>query len=581
MNPVVPIDELRALARAVALDGDLEVHVGDPGSGWHIQPSTGIINVDGADVVRGPADDVRGLVCHEAAHAAVTRYLHIVPRDILRITGVSSLLNSLEDCRIEDWLAARFPGTEPWIALYNDRLFPADGRGLETQPWFSQYCLGAIHEWWYGELPPSLHPEPRAALEATRAARAAYVALQPPIEAEVDLDVAAAYAKSRVAGLFLSADLFAPPDGFERVVRVTAYEAWRIVWQEIRTTYLDLISRDLQHQARMKEHEAAFLQRLGELRNAAPLGRSRRRVRVAADARGLPAWAGPPATPSGGADHVGDLPPELREAMRQAVDVPPANVYEAARRDVAALADRLFQELERVLRPESYPRWVRGFPSGSRLDIRTAMTFDAEPGAYLRLWERKTLPRKRDPSFLLLLDLSGSMSGERIHHGFRGAVLVAEVLERLGIPFAVLGFQDVLVPFKDFADPLDGGMREKMGGMPAEVQGGRRGGHNRPEHNWDGPVLLAAHERLLDRPAGTRILIVMSDGEPSGPSDAEAALHRAVRKIQQTSDVLLIGIGIGPNTEHVAKYYPHHHANVPLEALPVALGSTIDALLRR
>jgi hypothetical protein len=574
MDTGVSIDELRALARAIALDGDLEVHVGADGSGWFIRPDTGVIHVDGGDLARSPPDDVRGLICHEAAHAAVTRYLHLVPRPVLQQTGIASLMNSLEDCRIEDWLAVRFPGTRPWIDLYNDRLFPVDGAGLEEQPWFSQFCLGAIHEWWHGELPRTVQPPARAALEATRAARERAIARQPPVDTEVDLDRAASYSRSRAAEVFRRQDVFAPPDAFERAVRLAAYETWRIVWTDVRPVYLDLIARDLEHAARMKAHEAEFLSRLGELRHPAPSGGVRHRW-------GLPGLAGvarDPGRPEPAG--VGELPEELREAVRRVVDAPPGGIYEEARRGVSGLTDALFDELERVLRPRSYPRWVRGHPSGSRLDLRVAMAFEADPGAYLRIWERKTLPRKRDPCFCLLLDLSGSMSGDRIHHAFRGVVLMAEVLERLGVPFAVYGFQDALVPFKAFEEPLDAATRERLGGMPAEVQGGRSGGHNRPEHNWDGPVLERAADLLADRPAGTKVLLVVSDGEPSGPRDPEGALRQAVDRVLRTTDVLLVGVGLGPATDHVARFYPTHLASVPLDGFPAALGACVDGLLR-
>jgi nitric oxide reductase activation protein len=114
--------------------------------------------------------------------------------------------------------------------------------------------------------------------------------------------------------------------------------------------------------------------------------------------------------------------------------------------------------------------------------------------------------------------------------------------------------------------------------MPLEVSGQRRGGHNKPQHNWDGPVLRDAAARLEAFPAGERLLIVVSDGEPSGPSDAERALHRAVSHVT-ASDIHLIGVGLGPGTQHVAKYYPDHLANVPLNQFPADLGRLLDRLL--
>ena len=177
-----------------------------------------------------------------------------------------------------------------------------------------------------------------------------------------------------------------------------------------------------------------------------------------------------------------------------------------------------------------------------------------------------------------MLDLSGSMSGERIGHGFRGVVLLCEVLAQLGVPFGVCGFQDVLLPFKALGAPLDDAVRSVLGTMPHEVEGARVGGHNRPQHNWDGPALRAAAERLQAHGARDPILLVVSDGEPSGPGDAADELRRAVDDVV-AAGLHLVGVGLGPGTQHVARFYPDHLAEVPLHAFPVALGARLESLL--
>lgn len=581
MPHVVPVEELTALARAIALDASLEVVVGEPGGGWFINPATGIIHVDGGDLASAPPDDVRGLICHEAAHAAVTRYLTLVPQKTLRQPGIASLMNSLEDCRIEDWIVQRFPGASPWVDLYNTRLFPEDAKGLDQQPFFRQFCLGAIHEWWHGELPGNLHPAPREALEETRDARSRIVGAQPPVDAEIDILEAMTYETHPVARVYRASDAFVPPDPFERLVRLSAYEAYRITWLEVRPVYLRLIQKDKAHAGQMKEQEAKFLDHIRELRfGAPPKGARGRRVRVPPGL--LPGGAQGDQTapmPEGEAGEIPELPQELRELLERLAAAEPENAYEEARAAVAPFADAMVDHLARILRPTSYPRWLGGYASGSRVDLRVAMHLEVEAGAYTRMWQRKTLPAKRDPAFLVLLDLSGSMSGPRILHGFRGVVLCCEVLERLQIPFAVHGFQDRVIPFKDFASPLDEGMRQVLGTMPAEVDGRRKGGRNQPRHNWDGPCLLTAAAMLQDFPAHDRILLVVSDGEPSGPADASGVLHRAVATIRSTQDIHLVGIGLGPGTDHVERYYPDAIANVSLEAFPQALGGAIDRLV--
>lgn len=582
MDLVVELGELRALARAVAVDGSLDVVLGEPGSGWFISAETGIINVDAADATRRHPDDVRGLICHEAAHAATTRYLHMMPMEALKRPGMASLMNSLEDCRIEDWLAARFPGTIPWIDLYNSRLFPPGAPHLGTQPWFQQYCLGLIHEWWHGELPPTLADEPRQALEVTREARQAVIGTQPPATADLDLMEVLAYDRCPARALFRHRDQFAPPDAFERVVRTRAFDAYRLTWTEIRPVYEDLMQRDSRTRQQQKDAEERFLRQLNELRNGAPLGRRSergRRVKVPAHLA-LSDQPLPPAsllTP----EELADLPEELRAQLEAAVDPAPRNAYETAQKEVMPLVDRMVAALERILRPSSYPRWLPGYPTGSRVDIHAAMTLEVEPGAYTRMWQRKTLPTKRDPAFLLLLDLSGSMQGPNIVHAFKGTVLMAEVLERLQIPFALHGFQDKLISFKEFAAPLDDTTRQRIGAMPDEVTGSRRGGHNQPQHNWDAPVLLDVAKRFDDYAASDRVLVVVSDGMPSGPwPDPEGQLRKAVAEVQRRFDLHLLGIGLGPGTDHVRKFYPDNLASVPLRVFPEELGRVLDNLIR-
>lgn len=575
-EPAVALDELLAIARAVAIDDSLEVIAGKRGGGWFIDLRTGIIHCDAADLERQAADDSRGLVCHEAAHAAVTRYPWIVPDGIRRRPGLPSLLNALEDCRIEAWLARRFPGVGPWIDLYNDRLFPDRGQDLREFPFFQQFCLGSIREWWQERDERRVADPVRAALDATREARRRFVEAQPPTSPDVPWAMVRAYDEGPLPKRFAALDRAAVPDGFEKAVRSAAWQAWRVVWLDIRPAYEALLDKDPDGKAQLTEAERRFLSQTSGIVDPSAPRRGRRPAGLAPGE--LP--VGPPVSgplPPGGT--VTELSPEERAALDAAVAADPADRWAEALREVEPLVERLAGDLERVLRPVSYPRWLSGYASGARVDLRVAMSAEIQPGAYTRMWQRKTLPDKRDPAFWLLLDLSGSMSGANIEHGFKGVVLLASVLDRLGIPFAVSGFQDVVIPFKEMSDPLDPLVKKRLGTMPLEVSRSRPGGRNRPEHNWDGPVLKDIAERLSDWPAATPILVVVSDGVPSGPSDGERALHQAVATVL-SSGITLLGIGLGPGTGHVARYYPDAIADVPLQSFAAALGARVDQLLR-
>ncbi len=569
------LDELQALARAVALDASLCVVEGVAGSGWFIVPSTGVISADGDDLRSEHPDELRGLACHEAAHAAVTRYDRLVPQSLIgERPGLASLLNALEDCRIEAWLQRRLPGTRPWIDRYNDRLFPEDGGALARAPWFRQFCLGAIHEWWHGRLPPDLAEPVVEALAATRTGRQAVVDAQPPVEPRIAVEGIATYRSHPVARVFSELDGGLPPDPFERAVRLSAYDAWHVTWTEVRPTYESLVRADTEHLARLKQLERSFLSRLSGIHRPILGRRARRPPR--------PVHGPPPsAVPGTGSERLPELAAHTRRRLGEAEHAEAGSSYEAARRAVAPLVDRTVEALSRALRRDAHPRWMSGYPTGSRIDLASAMQLDADRARIDRLWQRKTVPRKRDPAFMLLLDLSGSMGGEPIAHGFRGVVLLAEVLDRLGVPFEVQGFQDVPIPFKEFSAPLDATCRARLSEMPAEVEGRRRGGRNRPEHNWDGPVLERTANRLMAQAADHRVLIVVSDGIPSGPGDGEGALRQAIDSVEGSGRVHLLGVGLGPGTAHVARFYPEHLANVPLEGLPEVLGRSIDVELSR
>ncbi len=247
------VEELTALVRAVAMDPDLQVVVGPPGSGWFITPSIGRISVDRGDLATQHPDDLRGLACHEAAHAAVTRYLSLVPTETLAEPGMAALLNALEDCRIETWMMQRLPGANAWIQQYNDRLFPIDDPSLGDKPYFVQFCCGAIHQWWHDALPVGLAPEVVAALAETEPARRAVNQLQPPSDPDVPLDEALAYRGSRAESAFAPRDRFSPPDGFERIVRLTAFKAWGLIWRDVLPAYRALLRADHAHERAIKQ----------------------------------------------------------------------------------------------------------------------------------------------------------------------------------------------------------------------------------------------------------------------------------------------------------------------------------------
>jgi hypothetical protein len=148
------------------------------------------------------------------------------------------------------------------------------------------------------------------------------------------------------------------------------------------------------------------------------------------------------------------------------------------------------------------------------------------------------------------------------------------------VPFAVIGFQDVLVPLRSFDQPFDDAARMAIAEMPQEVGACRHGGNNQPSYNDDGPCLLEAAHELLDHPAGERVLIVVSDGLPEGRRSDQADLRRAVEELSHPEMGLeLIGLGLGPGTQHVRTYYPESVANVPVARFSDEIARLVERVL--
>lgn len=256
--------------------------------------------------------------------------------------------------------------------------------------------------------------------------------------------------------------------------------------------------------------------------------------------------------------------------------------YDRAYAAVKPMIDLLADDIDRLFLPKRHPRWSGHFPVGGRLDLRKAMQVEAQPELYTELWERKTIPEKRDYSFTILIDLSGSMGGKTIEETFKGVVLLVEALARVGIDVEILGFQNKLIEFKNFDDQLDDNVRHKMNGMPLEVMNINPGGNNGADWNDDGYAVETAAKRLGERTSREKFLVVFSDGEPA-PSDAHAGkrwdLSKVVEKIRAEKNVRPVGVGLGAETEHVRKYYPNSVVIPNVNELSPELAGLLEDIL--
>ena len=196
-----------------------------------------------------------------------------------------------------------------------------------------------------------------------------------------------------------------------------------------------------------------------------------------------------------------------------------------------------------------------------------------------RVFKRKQEHQAKDTAVSLLVDNSGSMSGQRILTAMTAAYALSSTLDRVNIQHECLGFTTTyngkpgsgydyykieqeqrklgveysrIVPlritiFKDFTERLAPPVRHRFADMA----------YNQPNmmSNIDGEAVQIAVNRLLQRKEQRKVLLVLSDGMPAGgvPGDLYSHLHKVVDDAEKAK-IEVIGIGIQTNA--VKSFYP-------------------------
>lgn len=254
-----------------------------------------------------------------------------------------------------------------------------------------------------------------------------------------------------------------------------------------------------------------------------------------------------------------------------------SNAYESHRREVLPIIDKLENDLREIFVARRAHKWQSGFKTGKRIDIKRRIQEKAKgvPAMESKAWQKKESPQEKDYAITILIDLSGSMRGEKIEETFKAVIVLAEVLNRLSINTEIIGFNDRIYEYQSFGENMSKEMRNSMGGMLKEVTNFDGG---RANYNDDGWALEQASERLEKQKANEKFLLVLSDGSPEESpqhSGSKFDLNGQIQRIIDETEQKLIGLGIGRGTEHVEKYYPRSLANIPVEDMGGRLADVI------
>ena len=525
---------LESLARLAALRADVTVRIGRPGSGWSISMRDGTINVDERDLLGRSPEFLSAIMLHECAHSTLTRLHRIAPDQIHDNPVEFSLINAIEDGRIETWLADWLPGCAPWLAstqrILVGELHRRHPDVMGKNP-AADFCMGLLLMRHGLPSPAPLHPAACDALAQTAPDIEAYFDCFPRFDLLQGhgTEIAAEYAASPLPPCFAAHDGPISPDALEMSVRLAQYRAWRILHDKIRPVFLRLVSMDPDTRKAMALHQ--FMQRLMWDREAEPTnGEERQALRAFREMQRRVRERNARRCHAG--DNDGS---EGRPGSGQA--------YAQARSKHAAVINRLSDALLDLQRTHGRIKWSAGHAHGHEPDLRVAMEFAATGRNHDRMWRRRHLPHRIAPALVLLADRSSSMEGPRSESTFAAAVILTETCRRAGLPLAVIGYQTRAKVLLDFGDDSSGRAAASRLESILLADGGTR----------IAPALETADAIIGNSPHREHLVMVIADGEFG---DRERPAFDRIVSRWHRSSVRATGLGLGPQTEGITEWFP-------------------------
>ena len=173
---------------------------------------------------------------------------------------------------------------------------------------------------------------------------------------------------------------------------------------------------------------------------------------------------------------------------------------------IAKLADKTAKKISNILKIRKNDGCDSGYYFGKKLE---ANRLYKNSGRY---FSRTVLPEGApDVSFALLVDLSGSMNGNRAIRALSNAILLDDILTRLNIPHGIYGFhtpngsQTDIWKFKDFDDTDN--CKYLLPNIIEIVKSGYA--------NNDGVAINFVGKILQLQQTEKKVLIAISDGRPT------------------------------------------------------------------
>ena len=215
------------------------------------------------------------------------------------------------------------------------------------------------------------------------------------------------------------------------------------------------------------------------------------------------------------------------------------------------------QQVRRLIQIRAKSQTQFGVKKGKLDQSRLSRICFNAPGFSERIFKNKIDNKTLDAAITVLVDMSGSMGGDKVLNALASTLLVNEVCSTLNIPLEILGFTDasggfsepkpLMFVYKGFNDLRvnDDSLKEYFALSSGFMVG-----------NPDGENILWAYDRLNKRKEKKKLLIVMSDGCPAASkssSGLEQFTEKVIKEIEASKSVDIYGLGLC--SDAVTYYY--------------------------
>lgn len=553
---------------------------------WHFAPDTNTISIDKKDVELRDEIFLAGVLVHEVGHLLISRYNRFFSIDAKPYRRL--IANVFEDPRVNNYMRQRFPGTCDWLSTLYSNFHGSDRR----QPATVQFIQNAIVLAEKLDVQGDICSEVQNALmncenergfytncfslpnkDYTQLEHQSYLCIVWPnisakwrtlhrnnAELKVELEAYSAYEKlikieEEFEQLFtrdvqVIANAISQNDKLRKTVEMGLKFDAALTKLAVSSIFQESFeigaSRSNDTQIR-KTAERALLMFLDLLYPTHPLSRLIRAAMQGTFKRNRQ-------KPSDGEQQKTKNKDALINASNQ-------------QQQVNFLKCKFIDVLPR----HRFERTNECSYFGKKLCISQVMQARANHSSLQRIWYSESIPNKPDISLAVLVDCSGSMSGEKIQYAVAALKLIALAVLDLPISFGIWGFQDILIEVKPFTQNAVKHNDELFEWLLEETNGSREGGNNYTQGNDDGPCLRELAEIVDAQSTLDKTIIVISDGCPNGRRSITEDLRDSVAWTRQRG-IKLVGLGIGNATEHVDDFYaPSSRSNIDLTSFAEVL----------